>query len=42
VDEDDKTLSISLKSANRLKKLRKQEAEDVVNGIDYEQRLRRQ
>ncbi|KAF8941163.1 U3 snoRNP protein [Haplosporangium gracile] len=42
VDEDDKTLSISLKSANRLKKLRKQEAEDVVNGVDYEQRLRRQ
>ncbi|KAF9907888.1 U3 small nucleolar RNA-associated protein 18 [Linnemannia zychae] len=42
VDEDDKTLSISLKSANRLKKLRKQEAEDVVNGEDYEQRLRRQ
>ncbi|KAF9088865.1 U3 small nucleolar RNA-associated protein 18, partial [Mortierella sp. AD031] len=42
VDEDDKTLAISLKSANRLKKLRKQEAEDIVNGVDYEQRLRRQ
>ncbi|KAI7820316.1 WD40-repeat-containing domain protein [Gamsiella multidivaricata] len=42
VDEDDKTLSISLKSVNRLKKLRKEEAEDIVNGVDYEQRLRRQ
>ncbi|KAG0261870.1 U3 small nucleolar RNA-associated protein 18 [Mortierella polycephala] len=42
VDADDKTLTISLKSANRLKKLRKEEAEDVVNGVDYEQRLRRQ
>ncbi|KAF9934781.1 U3 snoRNP protein [Linnemannia zychae] len=42
VDEDDKTLSISLKSVNRLKKLRKEEAEDVVSGLDYEQRLRRQ
>ncbi|KAG0199933.1 U3 small nucleolar RNA-associated protein 18 [Mortierella sp. GBA30] len=42
VDEDDKTLAISLTSANRLKKLRKEESEDVVNGVDYEQRLRRQ
>ncbi|KAF9924478.1 U3 small nucleolar RNA-associated protein 18 [Mortierella alpina] len=42
VDEDDKTLAISLKSVNRLKKLRKEENEDVVNGVDYEQRLRRQ
>ncbi|KAG0303053.1 U3 snoRNP protein [Dissophora globulifera] len=42
VDEDDKRLSISLKSANRLKKLRKEESEDVVSGVDYEQRLRRQ
>ncbi|KAI1293415.1 U3 snoRNP protein [Mortierella claussenii] len=42
VDADDKTLAISLKSVKRLKKLRKEEAEDVVSGIDYEQRLRRQ
>ncbi|KAI8597009.1 WD40-repeat-containing domain protein [Dissophora ornata] len=42
VDDDDKTLSISLKAANRLKKLRKEESEDVVSGMDYEQRLRRQ
>ncbi|KAF9107551.1 U3 small nucleolar RNA-associated protein 18 [Mortierella sp. AM989] len=42
VDADDKALAISLKSVNRLKKLRKEEDEDVVNGVDYEQRLRRQ
>ncbi|KAG0086098.1 U3 snoRNP protein [Podila epicladia] len=42
VDEDDKTLVVSLKSANRLKKLRKAEEEDTVSGVDYEQRLRRQ
>ncbi|KAG0241896.1 U3 snoRNP protein [Mortierella sp. GBA43] len=42
IDEDDKTLTISLKSVNRLKKLRKEEREDVINGLDYEQRLRRQ
>ncbi|ORZ13860.1 WD40-repeat-containing domain protein [Lobosporangium transversale] len=42
VDPDDKTLTISLKSVNRLKKLRKEEAEDIVNGVDYEQRLRKQ
>ncbi|GJJ70368.1 U3 small nucleolar RNA-associated protein 18 [Entomortierella parvispora] len=42
IDEDDKSLQVSLKSAKRLKKLRKEEAEDVVNGVDYEQRLRRQ
>ncbi|KAF9582261.1 U3 snoRNP protein [Lunasporangiospora selenospora] len=42
VDEDDKALVVSLTSVNRLKKLRKEESEDVVNGIDYEQRLRRQ
>ncbi|KAG0317872.1 U3 snoRNP protein [Podila horticola] len=42
VDDDDKTLVVSLKSANRLKKLRKAEEEDTVSGVDYEQRLRRQ
>ncbi|KAF9957939.1 U3 snoRNP protein [Modicella reniformis] len=42
VDADDKTLSISLKAVNRLKKLRKEESEDVINGVDYEQRLRKQ
>ncbi|KAF9400149.1 U3 snoRNP protein [Mortierella sp. AD011] len=41
-DADDKALTISLKSVNRLKKLRKEEDEDVVNGVDYEQRLRKQ
>ncbi|KAF9364607.1 U3 small nucleolar RNA-associated protein 18 [Mortierella sp. NVP85] len=42
IDEDDKNLSVSLKSVNRLKKLRKEDSEDIVNGLDYEQRLRRQ
>lgn len=42
MDDDDKTLVVSLKSANRLKKLRKAEEEDTVSGVDYEQRLRRQ
>ncbi|KAF9970422.1 U3 small nucleolar RNA-associated protein 18 [Actinomortierella ambigua] len=42
VDEDDKNLVVSLKAVNRLKKLRKTEEEDVVSGVDYEQRLRRQ
>ncbi|KAF9431519.1 U3 small nucleolar RNA-associated protein 18 [Entomortierella beljakovae] len=41
-DKDDQALTVSLKSANRLKKLRKEEQEDVVNGVDYEQRLRKQ
>ncbi|KAF8976480.1 U3 small nucleolar RNA-associated protein 18 [Entomortierella lignicola] len=41
VDEDDKALTISLKSVNRLKKLRKEDNEDVVSGVDYEQRLRK-
>ncbi|KAK3824609.1 MAG: WD40-repeat-containing domain protein [Benniella sp.] len=42
IDEDDRNLSVSLKSVNRLKKLRKEDSEDIVNGLDYEQRLRRQ
>ena len=42
IDEDDKNLSVSLKSVNRLKKLRKEDSEDIVNGLDYEMRLRRQ
>ncbi|KAG0165972.1 U3 snoRNP protein [Apophysomyces sp. BC1015] len=42
VDEDDARLQISLKSADRLKKLRKTEEEDVVNGVEYERRLRHQ
>ncbi|KAF7724742.1 U3 snoRNP protein [Apophysomyces ossiformis] len=42
VDEDDARLQISLKSTDRLKKLRKTEDEDVVSGAEYERRLRQQ
>ncbi|KAK5119433.1 hypothetical protein LTR85_007533 [Meristemomyces frigidus] len=41
-DSDDERTLVSLASAPRLRKLRRTEAEDVVNGKDYARRLRRQ
>src|SRR5579859_388248 len=41
-DEDDESLSISLATTNRLRKLRKAEDEDIVNGRTYTRRLRQQ
>ncbi|KAG0746873.1 hypothetical protein G6F57_008232 [Rhizopus arrhizus] len=41
-DEDDKKLQISLTAANMTKKLRNDIDEDVVNGVEYTRRLRRQ
>ncbi|KAI9019584.1 WD40-repeat-containing domain protein, partial [Phycomyces nitens] len=41
-DDDDARLQISLQGLNRLKKLRKTEDEDLVSGIEYERRLRKQ
>ena len=42
VDPDDAELKVSLASDNRLRKLRSGPDEDVINGKDYELRLRRQ
>lgn len=39
-DDDDRRLLVSLQSNNRLRKLRKDVDEDVVDGIEYERRLR--
>ncbi|CCG83409.1 Probable U3 small nucleolar RNA-associated protein 18 [Taphrina deformans PYCC 5710] len=41
-DSDDEKLQISLASAPRLRKLRRTEAEDAVNGTEYVRRLRTQ
>ncbi|KAK6410763.1 U3 snoRNP protein [Elasticomyces elasticus] len=41
-DSDDERTLVSLASAPRLRKLRRTEAEDVVNGKDYTRRLRQQ
>lgn len=41
VDPDDATLSVSLSDAPRLRKLRDNNAEDVVGGSQYEAKLRR-
>ena len=41
-DSDDETITISLASTNRLRKLRKTEDEDTVNGRVYTHRLRQQ
>ena len=41
-DSDDERLMISLASNSRLRKLRVNESEDVVNGKEYTKRLRRQ
>lgn len=42
VDDDDARVQISLASTNRLRKMRKNEDEDIVSGVVYEKRLRRQ
>lgn len=42
MDSDDERTLVSLASAPRLRKLRRTEAEDVVNGKDYARRLRKQ
>lgn len=42
MDSDDEHLKVSLASAPRLRKLRRTEAEDVVNGREYAKRLRHQ
>ncbi|KAA1468364.1 WD40 repeat-like protein [Dentipellis sp. KUC8613] len=42
VDPDDATLEVSLATNTRLRKLRDAPTEDVVNGREYERRLRRQ
>ena len=39
-DDDDRRLLVSLQSNTRLRKLRKDVDEDVVDGIEYERRLR--
>ncbi|KAK3697061.1 U3 snoRNP protein [Vermiconidia calcicola] len=41
-DSDDERMLVSLASVLRLRKLRRTEAEDVVNGREYAKRLRRQ
>ncbi|RUS25002.1 WD40-repeat-containing domain protein [Jimgerdemannia flammicorona] len=41
-DDDDVTLRVSLMAEKRLRKLRDDEAEDTISGVEYEQRLRRQ
>ncbi|KAK6717392.1 hypothetical protein SNK05_000590 [Fusarium graminearum] len=41
-DSDDDRLAVSLAGAIRLRKLRKTEAEDLVSGTEYSQRLRQQ
>jgi U3 small nucleolar RNA-associated protein 18 len=41
-DPADEELQISLQGQKRLRKLRDAAAEDVVSGLDYENRLRRQ
>jgi U3 small nucleolar RNA-associated protein 18 len=41
-DSDDERITVSLASNNRLRKLRITESEDLVNGKEYVERLRRQ
>ncbi|EKX37648.1 hypothetical protein GUITHDRAFT_77909 [Guillardia theta CCMP2712] len=41
-DEDDKNVSVDIKSKDRLKKLRKSEEEEAIDGEEYAQRLRSQ
>lgn len=42
VDDDDARIQVSLASTNRLRKMRKNEDEDIVSGVVYERRLRKQ
>ncbi|KAJ9648851.1 U3 snoRNP protein [Coniosporium tulheliwenetii] len=41
-DSDDERMTVSLASVPRLRKLRRTEGEDVINGKEYARRLRRQ
>ena len=41
-DPADEDLSVSLKDVSRLRKLRTAADEDIVSGLDYESRLRKQ
>ncbi|KAK0748145.1 WD40-repeat-containing domain protein [Apiosordaria backusii] len=41
-DSDDERLTVSLAGVGRLRKLREFEGEDVVNGVEYSERLRAQ
>ncbi|GBB84798.1 hypothetical protein RclHR1_11370003 [Rhizophagus clarus] len=41
-DSDDENITVSLRSKNRLKKLRATEEEDIISGNQYEMRLRNQ
>lgn len=41
-DSDDERITVSLASHNRLRKLRDTEDDDVISGLEYIQRLRRQ
>lgn len=41
-DSDDGRISVSLMAVNRLRKLRRYEGEDMINGKEYIRRLRRQ
>jgi U3 small nucleolar RNA-associated protein 18 len=41
-DSDDEKIMVSLASNNRLRKLRRTEDEDVINGKEYSRRLRQQ
>lgn len=41
-DEDDKRLKISLSATNITKKLRNDVDEDIVDGVEYARRLRKQ
>ncbi|KAL1916838.1 uncharacterized protein VTP21DRAFT_5542 [Calcarisporiella thermophila] len=41
-DSDDENLRISIASDKKLRKLRENEEEDVISGLEYEQRLRHQ
>jgi U3 small nucleolar RNA-associated protein 18 len=41
-DSDDERILVSLASNPRLRKLRLMESEDLVNGKEYTERLRRQ
>ncbi|CAI5506781.1 unnamed protein product [Closterium sp. Naga37s-1] len=42
VDEEDETLVVTIAGQNRLRKLRKEEDEVAVSGVEYQQRLRAQ
>jgi U3 small nucleolar RNA-associated protein 18 len=39
VDEDDTKVAVSLAGSTRLRKLRHDEDDDVVDGVEYQKRL---